>query len=109
MNVYEAKNMIQKLIKYSICELETAEDYQELMECAEDSSTFTKFKEFANQELVHYEYDFSTAMTIAQKLKDAGEISDVDELISCVYKQNETDWKDKIVWKISNTKPKASR
>lgn len=109
MNVNETKSMIKKLIKYSICELETAECYQELMMCVEDSSAFTKFKEFANQELIHYEYDFSTAMSLAQKLKDAGEISNVDELISCVYKENETDWKDKIVWKIANTKPKTTR
>jgi len=109
MTVNETKNVIQKLIKYSICELETAESYQELMSCVEDSSAFSKFKEFANQELAHYEYDLSTAMAMAQKLKDNGEIADVDELISCIYKENEINWKDKIVWKIANTKLKISR
>lgn len=109
MNVNETKSIIKKLIKYSMCELETAEAYQELMCHVEDSSAFSKFKDFANQELVHYEYDFSMAMTLAQKLKDEGEIEDVDELISCVYKEHETDWKDKIVWKIANTKMKTSR
>lgn len=109
MTVNESKNIIQKLIKYSICELETAESYQELMDCVEDSSSFSKFKEFANQELTHYEYDLSTAMAMAQKLKNEGEIADVDELISCIYKENETNWKDKIAWKIANTKLRTSR
>lgn len=109
MTVNEAKNIIQKLIKYSICELETAECYQELMGCVEDSSMFSKFKEFANEELTHYEYDLSTAMVMAQKLKDNGDIADVDEMISNIYKENQTDWKNKIVWKIANTKLKTSR
>lgn len=109
MTVNESKNIIQKLIKYSICELETAECYQELMGCVEDSSMFSKFKEFANQELAHHEYDLSTAMAMAQKLKDENEIADVDEFINDIYKQNQTHWKEKIVWKIANTKPKTSR
>ena len=46
---------------------------------------------------------------MAQKLKDNGDIADVDEMISNIYKENETNWKDKIVWKIANTKLKTSR
>ena len=109
MTVTESKFIIQKLIKYSMEELEMAEHYQKMMAHMEDSSAFSKFKEFANQELAHHEYDLSTAMAIAQKLKDENEIADVDEFINDIYKDNETDWKDKIVWKIANTKPKTSR
>lgn len=109
MTVNESKFIIQKLIKYSMEELEMAEHYQKMMAHMEDSSAFSKFKEFANQELAHHEYDFSMAMAMAQKLKDNGDISDVDEMISNIYKENETDWKDKIVWKIANTKLKTSR
>jgi DNA-directed RNA polymerase subunit F len=109
MTVNEAKNIIQKLIKYSMEELEMAEHYQKMMAHMEDSSAFSKFKEFANQELAHHEYDLSTAMAMAQKLKDENEIADVDEFINDIYKQNQTHWKEKIVWKIANTKPKTSR
>ena len=49
------------------------------------------------------------AMSMAQKLKDENEIADVDEFINGIYKQNQTHWKEKIVWKIANTKPKTSR
>ena len=104
MAVNESKFIIQKLIKYSM-----EEHYQKMMAHMEDSSAFSKFKEFANQELAHHEYDLSTAMAMAQKLKDNGDIADVDEMISNIYKDNETDWKDKIVWKIANTKLKTSR
>ena len=48
-------------------------------------------------------------MSMAQKLKDENEIADIDEMISNIYKENEANWKDKIVWKISNTKLKTSR
>jgi hypothetical protein len=48
-------------------------------------------------------------MAMAQKLKDENEIADVDEFINDIYKQNQTHWKEKIVWKIANTKPKTSR
>ena len=109
MTVNESKFIIQKLIKYSMEELEMAEHYQKMMNHMEDSSAFSKFKEFANQELAHHEYDLSTAMAMAQKLKDENEIADVDEMISNIYKENETNWKDKIVWKIANTKLKTSR
>ena len=51
-------------------ELEMAEHYQKMMAHMEDSSACSKFKEFANQELAHHEYDFSMAMSMAQKLKD---------------------------------------
>lgn len=80
-----------------------------MMAHMEDSSAFSKFKEFANQELAHHEYDLSTAMSMAQKLKDENDIADIDEMISNIYKENETNWKDKIVWKIANTKLKTSR
>lgn len=109
MTVNESKFIIQKLIKYSMEELEMAEHYQKMMAHMEDSSAFSKFKEFANQELAHHEYDLSTAMAMAQKLKDENEIADIDEMISNIYKENETNWKDKIVWKIANTKLKTSR
>lgn len=85
MTVNESKFIIQKLIKYSIEELEMAEHYQKMMAHVEDSSAFSKFKEFANQE-----YDFSMAMSMAQKLKDENEIADIDEMISNIYKENET-------------------
>lgn len=81
MTVNESKFIIQKLIKYSMEELEMAEHYQKMMAHMEDSSAFSKFKEFANQELAHHEYDLSTAMAMAQKLKDENEIADVDEFI----------------------------
>ena len=104
MTVNESKFIIQKLIKYSMEELEMAEHYQKMMNHMEDSSAFSKFKELA-----HHEYDFSMAMSMAQKLKDENEIADIDEMISNIYKENETNWKDKIVWKIANTKLKTSR
>ena len=48
-------------------------------------------------------------ISISYKLKDENEIADIDEMISNIYKENETNWKDKIVWKIANTKLKTSR
>ena len=91
MTVNESKFIIQKLIKYSMEELEMAEHYQKMM---------------AHMD---HEYDLSTAMAMTQKLKDENEIADVDEFINGIYKQNQTHWKEKIVWKIANTKPKTSR
>lgn len=109
MTVNESKNIIQKLIKFSMEELEMAEHYQKMMTCVEDSSAFSKFKEFANQELTHHEYDFATAMSMAQKLKDDGEIADVDEMMNDIFKENQNHWKDKITWKIANAKLRTSR
>lgn len=109
MNANETRNLIQKLIKYSMEELEMAEKYQKLMDCVEDSSAFTKFKEFANQELTHYDYDISTAMSLAEKLKTDGHVQDVDEMMHDIFKENQAHWKEKITWKIANTKLKTSR
>ena len=52
MTVNESKFIIQKLIKYSMEELEMAEHYQRMMAHMEDSSAFSKFKEFATKSLL---------------------------------------------------------
>ena len=104
MSYSSRQECVKKLLEFATDELLTADTYVDMMKLAQDSTMYNKFKEIANQELCHYEYDFQTALSLIAKMKTDGEIESANDFISCVLMENNLDWKNKILWKMQNTK-----
>lgn len=104
MSYSSRQECVKRLLEYSTEELLTADAYVDLMKLAQDQTMYNKFKEIANQEICHYEYDFQTALMLISKMKQDGEIESVNEFISNVLTENNLNWKNKILWKMQNTK-----
>lgn len=86
----------KKLIKYSLDEIKMAEKYVVLAMHMEDPAVCQKLVEMAKDELKHY--DYLDSLLHKEKTTDEHEL---EHMVS-TYEDITKDWKDEVMFKISN-------
>ena len=90
---------LKKVIEYSMKELSSSEDYNNMAHYADDATMAQKFNEMAKEEMKHY--DYLRSILDKEKAKESNSKDMFCYKFVDTYEESLNDWKNRIMYKIN--------